>query len=441
MSVLRYITLFILGFGAFIVAQPDSTELDLLASAQNHLAEGRYKTARIAFTIYLKDDSTSYTALFGMARVNVLENQFTDAVYFYNKILHHYQEDPDAILGRARVYAWQGDYVEAEKEFISVTKRFPDYEDAWVALGDLYTWWEKLDEADEAYSHLIALKPENPLHYTKRGNIYLLLGRLEEAEMDLVKAVSLGGETKETLALLKKLDRAPGKTHLNGGFLYVNEAFSSNPLLNWSAYREMGKLSGSKGTYIFHGIQAFRGGNGDDAIALDMYFNLWSKAYMNVYGQVTGSPTFLPYSVVRGEFFQGLANGWETSLGITRMNFPGNPVNMYLFTGGKYLGKWYTRGKMLFVPFDDEVQRLYTFSGRRFLKTVNQHIEFMYGWSAVPSTIISTDDLSRAEAILYGISFQKQFWNQFLLFVTWGYRQETNASTQTISFGFWVNSS
>ncbi|NQV38289.1 MAG: YaiO family outer membrane beta-barrel protein [Candidatus Marinimicrobia bacterium] len=425
--------------GTMLVAQVDSLELDILTKAQTHMTEGRYKAARIAYTIYLKTDATSYSALYGMARINAFENNFDESIQYYNMVLQHYKGDPDAVLGRARVYAWKGEYSLAEKEFIAITKRFPDYEDAWVALADLYRWWNKPDEAEEVYSHLISLKPENPNYYIKRGNVYLSQDRINEARFDLERAVALGGDNRKTFTLLQKINRSPGQAVLNGGISYINEAFSSNEALNWSAYNEMGKLAGRKGTYIFHGIQAFRSGFSDDAIALDSYFNTWNNAYMNIYGQVTDAPNFLPFSIVRLELFQGFGSGWETSFGTTRMNFPKNPVDMYQVTGAKYAGNWYLRTKLLWIPIDNKTSRLYTLYGRRFLKTINQYVEFFYGWSAVPSSIISMEDLSRADAILYGITLQKQMFGQRLVFITWAMRKEVDASTQTISFGYWLN--
>ena len=419
-------------------AQADSLKLDILAKAQSHLNAGRYKAARIGYSIYLKTDSTSYSALYGMAKINAFEKRYKESIWYYNAVLRHFAGDPDAVLGRARVYTWQSEYEQAEKELISITKRFPDYVEVWEALGDLYQRWDKPDEAEEVYTLLITLNPENPDYYIKRGEVYLVQDRVNEARTDLERAVALGGDKQKAFTQLQKINRSPGQAVLNGGLSYINETFSAGDSLNWSSYSERVKLSGPKSSYVLHGTQTYRSGFSDKAIALDSYFNTWNNAYMNIYGQVTDAPNFSPYSVVRLEFFQGFGEGWETSIAKTRMNFPKNPVDMYQIAGAKYAGRWYLRSKWLWIPLKNKTSRLYNLSGRRFLKTINQYIEFFYGQGNVPGSIISLEDLSRAEAELYGITLQKKMLGQHLVYISWELRKELTASSQTISFGYWL---
>lgn len=421
-----------------LIAQADSLKLDILEKARSHLKAGRYKAARIGYSIYLKTDSTSYAALYGMAKINAFEKRYKESIRYYNAVLRHYSGDPDAVLGRARVYTRQGEYDRAEKELISITKRFHDYHAVWEALGDLYQQWDKPGEAEEVYTLLIAMNPENPVYYIKRGEVYFVQGRVTEARTDLEKAIVLGGDKQRIFILLQKNNRAPRQAVLNGGLAYINETFSAGDSLNWSSYNERVKLSGPKSSYVLHGIQTFRSGFSDNAVALDSYFNIRGNAYLNIYGQVTEAPNFLPYSVVRIEFSRGIGTGWETSLAATRLNFTKTPVNIYQITTAKYAGNWYLRAKWLWMPLKNKTNRLYTLSGRRFLKTVTQYIEFSYGKSTVPGSVISRDDLFRAEAELYGITLQKKMLGQHLVFISWELRKELTASSQTISFGYWL---
>ncbi|MFQ6604883.1 MAG: tetratricopeptide repeat protein [Fidelibacterota bacterium] len=421
------------------MAQPDTSYVQLLSQAQARMEAGNYKLATISLQLFLKRDSTSYDALIAMAKIKGYEQDYSAAVDYYNRILKYYTNDPDAILGRARVYAWEGRYEEAEKEFVRVTQRFPDYQDAWAALGDLYLWWNKPEEAEEIFTYLIELDPDNAEYYLKRGKIYAAKSNVNEAREDLTRAIDMGGNPRETYSLLQEINRAPGQALLNGGILYTNEVFSRDDNLSWSAYHEMGKIASRMGTFILHGMQYSRGADQDGAFGLDSYVNTWNKSYLNVFFQLAQAPNFIPYSVVRLEIFQGVGKKWEVSYSTARMNFSNNPVNIYHWTLARYNGNWYLRSKFLWVPSGSTTSRLYQFSARRFLKAANEFFEISYGWSAVPSQILSLTDLSRAEAFLYEIRWQHKLLGDHLVFLNWAYRDEATTYTQTITFGYWLN--
>ena len=431
----------LIGFclSAIIFAQTDTLSIRLLSNAQAHLEAGRYKAARIAYTIFLQKDSTVYDALFGMARINAFENNYEESIKFYNALLRHYAGDPDAILGRAQVYTLQGVYNLAEKEFISITKRFPDLEEAWSSLGSLYRLWDKPDEAEEVYSHLIALLPENPNYYIERGNIYLKQRREKEAHQDFERAIELGADANRTYTVLMKLNRRPQEAVLNGGFSYRNESYTGDSL-NWSAYSEFAKIAGSKGTYIFSMMQISRFGVTDNTIGLKGSFNFRNNGYLSIRGRLADAPKFLAKNTISLDIFKESGNGGEVSFGVSRMNFTKEPVTVYRMSLGKYLGNWYFHGKGIGIPYKGTTYQNTIFSGRRFLRTVTQYFEAFYGTSTVPYNIISIEDLSRDSATTYGITFQKKILNQFLFFVTWESRTEKSLSTQTVAFGYWFNS-
>lgn len=81
----------------------------------------------------------------------------------------------------------------------------------------------------------------------------------------------------------------------------------------------------------------------DRALSVDVYRALWDGAHANVRAQVAQEGVVLPPTDISAELYQGVAGGWEPSIGVRRLGYA-EPVFLASLTLGKYVGdKWYGR--------------------------------------------------------------------------------------------------
>jgi len=408
-----------------------------LSKANTLLEEGKYDAAILVYNSYLKDDSTSYDALFGLARALAFSGEHEQAIEFYSKLISLYPNDPDALLGRGRVFAWEQHFEKAEKDLSFVTRNYPDYVDAWSALGDLYLWWGKYEAALAATSCLRDLNPMDPEPYIKRAKIYQSSRQLHLARTELLTAHKLGGDEAIIDQFLRELARLPEATLWSATFFYDFENFTPKRN-NWNTFTGYIKRELSFGSIILGGIKTYRFGLKDQALFLDSYFNLWRKAYGNWVHNIAINRKFLPSNYFRIEVYQSVGKGWEISGSYGHMNFPANKVDLYSIMVAKYIRDWYIRGRILWVPKYEKTGRSYSLSIRKYLGSVEDFIDFVYGWSALLNELLTEEDLERVRASSIRLRYEKSLKPYLSLFVQGSYRNDKEAYiaiTRALSIG------
>lgn len=422
-------------FSASIIAPPDSLSGANLSKANALLKEGKYDAAVLAFRSYLTDDSTSYDALFGLARALAFSGEHDLSIEVYSRLIFIYPNDPDAHLGRGRVYAWKQQFEAAVKDLRYVTDHFPNYLDAWSALSDLYAWWGKYREATDGISRIIQAEPHVPDHYVKRAKVFRLNRQFSMARGDLFKALDLGGDKKTIDRQLQQLARIPEPTLWSTTLEYDYLTYSDNRdkghTLSTSFKREF-----EPGTLILKVLRTRRFGNWDQALVLDSYIDIWLGAYANLTYQQSVNRKFLPSNTVRLEIYQGFLHGWEVSGSYGHMNFPTTKVDLYSLLTAKYAGPWYIRTRVLWVPLSNKPSLSYTLSVRRYLGNVDDFIDAHYGWSTVQENINSIEDLSRIQTQSLLIRIEKTLLKDIIFLFQYSLRAEKDSySTQAISLG------
>lgn len=298
----------------------------------------------------------SYEAKFQLARTLSYTNQRQEAIRLYTELLVTRPNNSDLLLARGRTYAWEGRWSEAEADLTAVTTRLPGYGDAWSALGDMYLWSDRPDFAVKAYGRWIAAQPTEPRAYLARARAYRAVGDLDAARADLGAARAHGAAVAEVDRLLAALERrAEPEAATPEGFLWaasLNYSFShfSPDRDKWNEYTASVRHYWQHASLAVEYLKANRFALTDDAVALDAYIDLWSRAYANVRYQYSPDAALYPEDAYRAEVFQGVGQGWELSGSYDRLNFTNTNVNMYGVGLGKYTGNWYLRWRTLFIP-------------------------------------------------------------------------------------------
>jgi YaiO family outer membrane protein len=274
------------------------------------------------------------------------------AIQRYTTLLAEHPGNGDVLLARGRTYAWAGQFAAAESDLHMVVQHRPDYADAWSALGDVYRWSGRPQAAVDAYAHWVELAPRDPAAYIARGRAQRDTGQLAAARADFNTAATLGANPGEIASLRESL--LPRMTSRSDGYDW-------GAALSWDHTGFTGGRQGwndidlSLRRYFSHGslalelLRADHFGVNDNALALDGYVPLWSRAYANLRYQQGPSSGILPQQEWRAEAFQGVGRGWELSASIDHLRFSSD-TQFYGIGVGRYWGNWYARYKLQYVP-------------------------------------------------------------------------------------------
>lgn len=334
----------------------DTTAATAMAAGDAARERGEYAEAVRHYRAAVAAAPESYEARFQLARMLSYTNQRQEAIRLYTELLVTHPNDSDLLLARGRTYAWEGRWSEAEADLTAVTNRLPDYGDGWSALGDMYFWSDRPDAAVKSYDRWIAAQPAEPRAYLARARVYRSMGDLIAARADLEMARAHGAAAVEVDRLLAVLERrAEPEAAKPKGFLWAASLSSSFSHFSpdrdkWNEYNASVRRYWERGSLAAEYLKANRFALTDDAVALDAYIDLWSRAYANARYQYSPDAALYPDHAYRAELFQGVRQGWELSGSYDRLSFTNSNVNMYGVGLGKYTGNWYYRWRTLFIP-------------------------------------------------------------------------------------------
>jgi len=347
-------------FAAFVAGDPawavDTTVTTAMAAGDAARERGEYTEAIRHYRTAVAAAPKSYEARFQLARMLSYTNQREEAIRLYTELLATRPNNSDLLLARGRTYAWEGRWSEAETDLTAVTNRLPAYGDAWSALGDMYLWSDRPVLAIRSYDRWTAVQPAEPRAYLARANAYRSAGNITAARTDLEMARAHGAAAVEVDRLLAALERrAEPEAAKPEGFLWaagLGYSFSrfSPDRDQWNEYNASVRRYWEHASLAAEYLKANRFTLTDDAVALDAYVDLWSRAYANLRYQYSPDAALYPDHAYRAEVFQGVGQGWELSGSYDRMNFTNSNVNMYGAGLGKYTGNWYLRWRTLFIP-------------------------------------------------------------------------------------------
>lgn len=274
------------------------------------------------------------------------------AIQRYTALLAEHPGNGDLLLARGRTYAWDGQYAAAESDLRQVVQQSPAYADAWSALGDAYRWSDRPQQAADAYAQWVALAPSDPAARMARGAALRDAGQSAAARADFDAAAALGANPDEIASLQQSL--LPGAVYASRGYRWgVNAGWGytgfSGGRQDWNDTDLSLRRYFDRGSLALELLRADHFGRSDTAWALDGYVSLWSRAYANLRYQQGPASGILPKRAWRMEVFQGVGSGWELSASVDQLRFSGN-TDFYGIGVGRYVGNWYARYKLQYVP-------------------------------------------------------------------------------------------
>lgn len=274
------------------------------------------------------------------------------AIQRYTALLAEHPGNGDLLLARGRTYAWDGQYAAAEGDLRQVVQKSPGYADAWSALGDAYRWSGRPQQAADAYAHWVALAPKDPAARMAHGAALRDAGQPAAARADFDAAAALGGNPDQIASLQQSL--LPRTVYSNNGYRWGASAgwdytgFSGGRQ-DWNDVDLLLRRYFSRGSLALEMLRADHFGRSNTAWALDGYVPLWSRAYANLRYQQGPASGILPKQAWRMEVFQGVGSGWELSASVDHLHYTGN-TDFYGIGVGRYVGNWYARYKLQYVP-------------------------------------------------------------------------------------------
>jgi YaiO family outer membrane protein len=305
----------------------------------------------------------SFEDRFRIARDLALGGKREAALAAYTALLAESPANGDVLVGRGRVHAWMEHWAESEQDLLAATRAAPKDADAWSALGDLYLWSQRPARAVEAYGRWAELAPASGEALAARGRAHRAAGETAAARADFKAAASRGIEADELLASLDvpatqaSLSGSrtaeifiPGQYHWVAS-LSADRTQFRGANQNWTDAVASLRRQWQGGVSLgLEALESRRFGKTDHAYALDGYFPLWSRAYVNARYQYSPDATLFPGNRYRGELFQGLGSGWELSAGYDRLDFAAAPVELLSVGVGRYMGPFYVRLRYQHVP-------------------------------------------------------------------------------------------
>ena len=126
------------------------------------------------------------------------EQQFEEAIWYYERALARNPLNPVLLVDVARAYALRYRFADAEKLVNQASSLYPDDAKLQMMLGESYAQIQQFDRSIICYRRSIELEPETP----KRPQILLELARMHERLHNLVDARQCAEEAVALFAIV-----------------------------------------------------------------------------------------------------------------------------------------------------------------------------------------------------------------------------------------------
>ncbi|MBI2889315.1 MAG: YaiO family outer membrane beta-barrel protein [Nitrospirae bacterium] len=149
---------------------------------------------------------------------------------------------------------------------------------------------------------------------------------------------------------------------------------------DWHAATLSAERRWDRGSLALEGFRLTRFDRWDQGVALDGYLDLWPRAYGNLRFQAVADPDVMPTTDALAEIFQGLPRSWEFSMSYRNMRYADDTVHLIGLSPGQYLGNWYLRERVFFVPSHGELGFLGVLAVRYVMEDAENFVEVSGGW-------------------------------------------------------------
>jgi len=341
------------------------------------LGSGAHEKAIALALEALRENPADAEVGFLLARAYAYSGRWDEAEETLGRLLAEHPTDTDLLVFKARLLCWRKDLDGAESVFRRALELQPRSADALVGLADLASWRGDNDAALVYARQALDLDPRHAGALFRTGTVLLWQGNYGQARGYLAAAVELEPRNKDFLRALA-----------NAAPLFARraEVWLAGKNEHWSDgradYSDLGltalfSLFSDRAKLMVKANRAWRSGEHDDQLGLEAYPHLWKGAYGYVDLSVSPGADFAPASSFHLEVYQSVLRRFEVSLGVRRMNFPGDGITLLAASAAGYWGRWYGNVRALYANPVTGAELTWMAGLRRYFSATN------YGWAAL----------------------------------------------------------
>lgn len=319
--------------------------------------------------------ASDYESQFKAGKKLYYSGKTDEALQVFQQIIKENPDDVDALLIRGNIFAQLGYYEIAIGEFTHVLLLAPDYIDALVSMARTYYWSGDHENARLKLFEWMSKELENPEAYVLATEIEIASYNFVSARTYLELAAKYGADPEKIEQLLQTINMPKVKTDWEVGVSY-EYLFLNGDRPGWKNFKAFTQhdfkvilLSAEFSRYGRYDLH-------DNALALDAYFDVWKKAYMNTRLQVGLPGNFLPMLDLTAELFQAIGTRWEPALAYRIMHYNSTTAHIPSIAMASYFGKFYIRDKVSFI-YSGSSSWQNQFTLRYFIDELDTYIQLM----------------------------------------------------------------
>jgi len=165
----------------------------------------------------LRKDPDDHIALYNLASVDMIGNDFTSAATLYRRALARMPDDVRTLTALGTALDGAGDWRQAQAEYQKALAVDPENIDARFDLAHLEFKHGSYAEAEQEYRHLLVEAPKDPAVHNELGGVLAATNRQSDAKHEFESAITFDPDNFEALYNLAGIEAD------NSNFLHAIE--------------------------------------------------------------------------------------------------------------------------------------------------------------------------------------------------------------------------
>lgn len=354
------------------------------------------------------------------AKVFSEQHDYNAAITITKKLVDRYPGNSDYTIMLGRIYSWKGDYTNAANTLRPLTEKGGASTETFEALTNAYLWAKQYDSALLYTDQGLGQFPGNPTLTLNKALLLSETGKEKQA-LQLLHGLndSLHNDPKYrsvyTFLMRKKKSMV--------SVYYLNTSFSNPGFTPWHlAYIEY-KHNFKASPVIARINYGNLFNNSAFQFEAEAYPKLTKHTYLFVNLGLAGGKAVFPDIKSALELYTGWES-WTGSIGGRFLNFKPDPV--YIITG--HLGYQVKSWHVLYRPFITRSLNDWSVSHGVSIKRSNEakesFVQFDFQYGVIPFVFFTTNDVSRVNAIRFGIQYRFRIAERFFLHPAFMYERE-----------------
>lgn len=203
----------------------------------------------------------------------------------------------------------------------------------------------------------------------------------------------------------------------------------------WNVSEALVQRRHAQGTVILKASHVRRFGIGDEAVAVDVWQDLWSQAYLHASLDYAPTPALLPGQAVSGELYQSIAGGWELAGSYEQRRYPAQAVHLVGAGVAKYAGSWYLRAKTTVTRLYGRFGVVQSLRARRYLDPPHGYVGARVGGGRVAEVVDEGPVIQTVRTYFVTIQLQKYLTPHLGLRIAGIYSDDAFFIRRGLSFG------